>query len=139
MAAVLKPRTSQPTTMAQVLDECCRSTEEQQRIAYRELYRPVLWPATFEEAMARQSFRVAICGVARNRMRIALRDVAKTLTTLPQGQPVPATPGLPPNAMAAGTRNLQSLAKGAAATLSAWPTAAQRDIKRLAANHKDAA
>jgi hypothetical protein len=131
MAAVLNP-----TTMRQVLDECCRSTEQQQRIAYRELYRPVLWPATFEEAMARQSFRTAICGVARNRMRIALRDVAKTPSTLPQGQPVPATPGLAPNAMAASNRSPYSKATGQPTAVTVWTTQRGVDLKR-AANTKD--
>lgn len=102
MAAVLKP---QPATAAQVLDECCRSTEEQQRLAYRELFRPLLWPETFEAAMARKPFRVAICAVARNRSRIALRDVAKLPSTLPRGVPVPPTPGLPPNARPAAKRH----------------------------------
>ena len=127
-----------PNPVAAMLDDCCRSTEEQQRLAYRELYRPVLWPDTFEAAMARHAFRVAICAVARNRARVHLRDVAKPTSTLPRG-PVPATPGTAPNALAAGKRSLHSLAKAQPSTLSAWPTAAQRDIKRLAANHKDAA
>lgn len=117
-----------------ILDECCRSTEEQQRLAYRELYRPVIWPATFEEAMARQSFRVAICGVARNRMRIALRDVAKVPNTLPQGQPVPPTPGLPPNALAASNRSPYSLAKGLPTAVTVWPAKlGVQDHKREAA------
>lgn len=134
MAAVLKP---QPVTAAQVLDECCRSTEEQQRLAYRELFRPLLWPDTFEAAMARKPFRVAICAVARNRNRVSLRDVAKLPSTLPRGVPVPPTPGLPPNDMAAGTRSIYSLAKSTPTPLSVWPTKLGADVKRLAANDKD--
>lgn len=122
------------TTAAQVIDECCRSTEEQQSIAYRELYRPIIWPATFEAAMLSKSFRIAICAVARNRGRVHLRDVATPLTTLPQG-PVPATPYIEPQGPYA--RSPYSKATGPVMQLGAWPTKLSLDVKRLAANDKD--
>ena len=137
MAAVLKP-----TTAATVLDECCRSTEEQQRLAYRELFRPHLWPQTFEAAMASKAFRVAICAVARNRARVQLRDVAKPISTLPR-MPAPSTPVGPPNQQAASKRSPYSLAKGPEEAMGSWPTklsaTANVDRKRLAANDKDEA
>ena len=67
----------------------------------------------------------------------ALRDVAKLPSTLPRGVPVPPTPGLPPNAMAAGTRSIYSLAETTPTPLSVWPTKLGADVKRLAANDKD--
>lgn len=125
-----------PTTAADVLDECCRSTDEQQRIAYRELYRPIIWPATFEAAMLSKPFRVAICAVARNRGRVHLRDVARPLTTLPQG-PVPDTPSIQPQGPYA--RSPYSKATGPVMQLGAWPTKLTLDVKKLAANDKDEA
>lgn len=130
MAAVLN-------TAAAVLDECCRSTEEQQRLAYRELYRPIIWPATFEDAMARKPFRVAICAVARNRSRVALRDTAHPASTLPHAY-VPPTPAPTLHAVPNNGRGPYSKAVGPVTQLGSWPTNRMAvDVKRLAANDKD--
>lgn len=126
-------------TAAAVLDECCRSTEEQQRLAYRELYRPIIWPATFEDAMARHAFRVAICAVARNRARVNMRDTAHPASTLPRGY-VPPTPAPDLHAVPTNGSGPYSRATGPVTQLGNWPSRLTRmglDVKRLAANDRD--
>lgn len=136
MAAVLKPNPTRPHTATQMLDDCCNSTEVQQRLAYRELFRPHIWPPTFEAAMARKPFRVAICRVAINRSRVAFCDAATVPSTLPRGAPVPPTP--PARQAAQPAPNTRPIfGTNPQARLSQWPNKLAADRKRLAANDKD--
>jgi len=109
-------------------------TEEQLRLAYRHLYRPG-WPTTFEAAMASHTHSICITGRARDLRRASFCN-AVPRHGLPCG-PVPPTPTEPPNALAAGRRSLNSLAKAAPRTPSARLKPSGVDLKRLAANDKD--
>lgn len=110
-------------------------TEEQLRLAYRELYRPGLWPTTFDAAMASHAFSTAITRVAFNRNRMQMCNVPHKANTWPSA-PVPPTPSMPPNAQAKSARSPYSLAKGPQ-TMTVWPTPRLVDRKRLAGNDKD--
>lgn len=75
-------------------------TEEQRRLAYRQLRR-ANWPATFELAMADELYRRLIHGLALRLNRAAWAPLAGHRSRMPQA-PVPPTPAAPQRAVNLG-------------------------------------
>lgn len=101
-------------------------TDEQRRLAYRQLSRPG-WPP-FDDLHLPQHHHRAVCveGLARNLARAQWKPAAMA-TGLPHGLPVPPTPQAPP----------VRKPSDASPIIGRWSKRRGIDLKRAAANDVD--
>jgi hypothetical protein len=124
-------------------------SQEQLALAYRQMWRQG-WPATLEEALAKQHLRVAITGFARNLNRRA--TVGGPMHSLPTLPAPPVQPPKPPAGARKFGRSEHSIATGPTTALTMFarpnplgmlarpgtkPTTTRFDARKAAANDRD--